>query len=133
MPFNFGISFGKNNKKIDTLTDVNKTETGSQSGRETTLGSQVSKTTATTSQTNQSAGASTTSQQQNQSGTTTTSGTVSSAQKSFSDLLASGVEGSISDILAGIGGARDTLTAGAHSLSDFDPTTFVEGIVRAAT
>jgi len=128
----FGLSFGANKTKNSGTSTVDKTEVGSQTGSETTSSTNTGTQTGSSTTSNQATGSSQTSQQQTQTGTTTNTGTTTSQQSSFGDEVAGHIQSSISDILNGLGAAKDTIGAGVGSLSNFDPTTFVEGIVRQA-
>lgn len=124
-----GLSFGKKKQTTDQTTAVNSTQTGfqdgttsqtsAQSGTSSTTGSQTTSGSTTGSQTGATTGLSSTTGQQ------TTTGKAST----FSDTILAALE---SATLGGLSKAGVVAGPRADSLA-FDPTSFVEGGMRAAT
>lgn len=127
-----GFSFGKNDKKTSSVSNVDQTQTGSQSGTEFTLGQTTSSTNQTSQGTNTSSGTSTTSQSQNQQGSTTTTGTQQGRQSSFTDPVAQAIESTILGLAGSAAGASGVVESGVAGLQNFDPNAFVTGIVQQA-
>lgn len=129
----FGISFGKKKQSSTSDTDINKTETGTQSGLEGTQSFQQSNTSGLTNTSGSSSGSSSTTQQNQQTGVTTSDILSSGSTSSFSGETARGIEDSISQLLAGINESGAIVGQGVSGLQNFDPAAFVNGILSQAS
>lgn len=130
-----GLSFGTSKQKDKRVSQVDKTEVGTQAG--TSASSQVTSGTQTGTQatTGTSTGTSTTTQ----TGGTTQVGTGSQQElqtsQLFSDPVLGGLEGAVTSLLTQVldpSRNRAAISAGMSQFGDFDPIAFVEqGLSRA--
>lgn len=132
----FGLSFGKKTGKTNLTTEVDKTETGTQTGSEVTAGSRTGTQSTTGTTTNAATGTSSTTGTSTQAQTSTGEQRQTGTTRSLSENVLGGLESGLTGLLANVldpnTGDRAMVTAGIDAMGGFDVDSFVQATVRRA-